>query len=73
MSAVVASPDSWDNQKRADISYQLLVYSLADSNGDKYGDINGVISKLDYISTLGVKAIWLSPHPSLAPLITGMT
>ena len=64
-SAVVASPDSWDNQKRADISYQLLVYSFADSNGDKYGDINGVISKLDYINSLGVKAIWLSPiHPS---------
>lgn len=64
-SAVVASPDSWDNQKRAAISYQLLVYSFADSNGDKYGDINGVISKLDYINSLGVKAIWLSPiHPS---------
>lgn len=64
-SDVVASPDSWDNQKRADISYQLLVYSFADSNGDKYGDINGVISKLDYINSLGVKAIWLSPiHPS---------
>lgn len=64
-SAVVTSPDSWDNQKRAAISYQLLVYSFADSNGDKYGDINGVISKLDYINSLGVKAIWLSPiHPS---------
>lgn len=64
-SAVAASPDTWDNQKRADISYQLLVYSFADGNGDGYGDINGLISKLDYINSLGVKAIWLSPiHPS---------
>ncbi|WP_294599791.1 alpha-amylase family glycosyl hydrolase [uncultured Bacteroides sp.] len=61
----MASPTDWDGQKRADISYQLLVYSFADSDGDKYGDINGLISKLDYINSLGVKAIWLSPiHPS---------
>ena len=34
-------------------------------DGDGYGDINGLISKLDYIDALGVKAIWLSPiHPS---------
>lgn len=64
-STVVTSPTDWDGVKRADISYQLLVYSFADSNGDKYGDINGLISKLDYINSLGVKAIWLSPiHPS---------
>lgn len=63
--AVPASPDSWDNEKRADISYQLLVYSFADGDGDGYGDINGLISKLDYINSLGVKAVWLSPvHPS---------
>lgn len=62
---VAASPAEWDGQKRADISYQLLVYSFADSDGDKYGDINGLISKLDYINSLGVNAIWLSPiHPS---------
>ena len=63
--SVEATPDNWDGAKRADISYQILVYSFADSNGDKYGDINGLISKLDYINSLGVKAIWLSPiHPS---------
>ena len=63
--AVSANPDKWDGEKRAAISYQLLVYSFADSNGDGYGDINGLISKLDYIQSLGIKAIWLSPiHPS---------
>lgn len=62
---VTATPDAWDNVKRADMTYQLLVYSFADGNGDKYGDIQGIINKLDYINSLGVKAIWLSPiHPS---------
>lgn len=62
---VVANSDAWDSQKRADIAYQLLIYSFADGDGDKYGDIQGIISKLDYINSLGVNAIWLSPiHPS---------
>ena len=63
--ALTAQPDTWDGTKRADITYQLLVYSFADSDGDGYGDINGLISKLDYLQTLGVSALWLSPiHPS---------
>ncbi len=64
---ITANPDTWDNNKRADISYQLLVYSFADSNGDKIGDINGIISKLDYLNSLGIKAVWLSPiHPAMS-------
>lgn len=64
---VTATPDSWDGTKRADISYQLLIYSFADKDGDKYGDLNGLIDKLDYINKLGVTAIWLSPlHPSMS-------
>ncbi len=64
---LTAAPDKWDGTKRADISYQLLVYSFADSNGDKVGDLQGIISKLDYINSLGVKAIWLSPiHPAMS-------
>lgn len=47
------------------ITYQLLVYSFADSNGDGIGDFRGIESKLDYLSSLGVHALWLSPvHPS---------
>lgn len=64
-SALVASPDAWDNQKRGNITYQLLVYSFADSDGDGMGDFNGITQHLDYISSLGANAIWLSPiHPA---------
>ena len=64
---LTATPDAWDNQKRADISYQLLIYSFADSNGDGWGDLNGVTSKLDYLQQMGVSAIWLSPiHPAMS-------
>ena len=41
--------------------YQLYVRSWRDTNGDGYGDIEGVISGLDYLSWLGVDGIWLSP------------
>ena len=64
---VTATPDTWDKQKRADIAYQLLVYSFADSNGDGWGDFNGITQKLDYIDQMGVNAIWLSPiHPCMS-------
>ena len=55
----------WDGTKRADISYQVLVYSFADKDGNGYGDLAGVASKMDYFDSLGVGALWLSPiHPS---------
>ncbi|MFZ0015196.1 MAG: alpha-amylase family glycosyl hydrolase [Acidimicrobiia bacterium] len=44
------------------VFYQIYPLSFADSNGDSYGDLNGIISHLDYLSgTLGIDAIWLSP------------
>ena len=55
----------WDGKKNADITYQALIYSFADSNGDRIGDLNGLKSRLDYLDRLGISAIWLSPvHPS---------
>lgn len=41
--------------------YQIYPRSFCDSNGDGIGDIQGIISKLDYLKTLGVNVIWLSP------------
>jgi alpha-amylase len=47
------------------VCYEIFVRSFCDSNGDGIGDLNGIISKLDYLQELGIEAIWLTPvHPS---------
>ena len=43
------------------VVYQVYPFSFMDSNNDGWGDIEGIISKLDYIKDLGVTAIWFSP------------
>lgn len=43
------------------VIYQIYPLSFCDSNNDGYGDINGIISKLDYLKDLGIGLIWLSP------------
>jgi oligo-1,6-glucosidase len=43
------------------VVYQIYPASFLDSDGDGLGDLPGIISKLDYIKSLGVSAIWLSP------------
>ena len=43
------------------VVYQIYPFSYKDSNNDGWGDIEGIISKLDYIKDLGVTAIWFSP------------
>jgi len=43
------------------VVYQLYPRSFKDSDGDGIGDLKGIISKLDYIKSLGVDAIWLNP------------
>ncbi len=44
------------------VFYQIYPRSFADGNGDGIGDFKGMIEKLDYLSSLGIDAIWLSPH-----------
>jgi len=46
---------------RGAVIYQVYPRSFRDSNGDGIGDIRGVIEKIDYIASLGVDALWLSP------------
>jgi alpha-glucosidase len=41
--------------------YQVYVRSFLDTDGDGYGDLAGVIDRLDYLAWLGVDGIWLSP------------
>lgn len=43
------------------VIYQIYPASFKDSNNDGWGDINGIISKLDYLKDLGVGILWLSP------------
>ena len=41
--------------------YQIYPFSFMDADNDGMGDIEGIISKLDYIKNLGIDAVWFSP------------
>ncbi|NMF98184.1 alpha-glucosidase [Aromatoleum toluolicum] len=43
------------------VVYQIYPRSFCDANGDGIGDLAGIIARLDYLRTLGVNVIWLSP------------
>ena len=43
------------------VVYQIYPKSFQDSNGDGFGDLQGIIKRLDYLEMLGINAIWLSP------------
>ena len=48
-----------------DVIYEIIVASYQDSNDDGIGDIQGLRQRLDYIQSLGVRTIWLTPvYPS---------
>ncbi|KAB2825889.1 glycoside hydrolase family 13 protein [Aliivibrio finisterrensis] len=47
----------WHNS----VVYQIYPRSFCDSNNDGIGDLQGIISKLDYLQGLGIDVIWLSP------------
>ncbi|MGO4907711.1 alpha-amylase family glycosyl hydrolase [Pseudorhodobacter sp. W20_MBD10_FR17] len=49
--------DWWRNS----VTYQIYPRSFQDSSGDGIGDIAGITARLDYVASLGVDAIWLSP------------
>lgn len=46
---------------RGAITYQIYPRSFLDTNGDGVGDLPGIIERLDYVASLGVDAIWISP------------
>ncbi|MDE6201815.1 MAG: glycosylase [Clostridiales bacterium] len=50
------------NWLKSAIFYEIYPNSYMDANGDGYGDLKGITSKLDYIKELGADAIWLNPH-----------
>ena len=58
VSAQKKSQPSWLSDA---VFYQIYPSSFQDSDGDGYGDLQGIISRLDYIKSIGVTAIWLNP------------
>lgn len=51
-------PDEW---WKGAVVYQIYPRSFKDSNGDGFGDLEGIRQKLDYLKNLGVDVLWLSP------------
>lgn len=49
--------DWWKNA----VVYQIYPKSFKDSNNDGFGDLKGIISKLDYFNETGITVVWLSP------------
>ena len=49
------------NWWRGAVIYQIYPRSFLDTNGDGVGDLAGIIERLDYVASLGVDAIWISP------------
>jgi len=59
---VLPIPQTQDSQWwREAVFYQVYVRSFADSDADGIGDLEGVRSRLGYLSLLGVDALWLTP------------
>ncbi|MEJ7136887.1 alpha-amylase family glycosyl hydrolase [Amphibiibacter pelophylacis] len=55
------TPATNSNWWRGGVIYQIYPRSYGDSNGDGIGDLPGITARLDYVASLGVDAIWLSP------------
>ena len=51
------SPEDW----RRWVVYQVYPRSFADANGDGVGDLRGVLKHIDYLESLGIDVVWLSP------------
>ena len=49
------------NWWQSEVIYQIYPWSFQDSNSDGVGDIQGIISRLDYLADLGITSIWISP------------
>jgi len=57
MTDEAATPEWW----RGAVLYQIYPRSFRDLDGDGVGDLAGILEKLDYVASLGVDGVWLSP------------
>ncbi len=56
------SPDEWWKEG---VCYQIYPRSFHDASGDGIGDLAGIVAKADYLESLGIAGVWLSPvYPS---------
>ncbi|MBV8672684.1 MAG: alpha-glucosidase [Acidobacteriaceae bacterium] len=63
--SVAGAPATQDVWWKQAVIYEIYPRSFQDSNGDGVGDLNGITQRLDYLQSLGVNAIWLTPiYPS---------
>jgi alpha-glucosidase len=58
---LAATPTSDTTWWKHAVIYEIYPRSFQDSNGDGIGDLNGITQRLDYLQTLGIDAIWISP------------
>ncbi|WEK55286.1 MAG: alpha-amylase family glycosyl hydrolase [Candidatus Cohnella colombiensis] len=56
-----SSPSPQEAIGPSNVYYEIFVRSFADSNGDGIGDLNGITRQLDYLQSLGIEGIWLTP------------
>jgi alpha-glucosidase len=56
-----SAPPSEDPWWKHSVIYEVYVRSFQDSNGDGVGDLNGIAQRLDYLESLGIDAIWITP------------
>jgi alpha-glucosidase len=64
-SGASAIPNGDVNWWKGAVIYEIYPRSFGDTNGDGIGDLNGVTEHLDYLKSLGIDAIWLTPfYPS---------
>src|SRR5436309_876231 len=64
MDFATVSPDGravTDGWWRRAVFYEIAPISFQDSNGDGKGDLRGLLSRIDYLSWLGIGAVWLTP------------
>ena len=56
------------------VAYQIYIKSFCDSDGDGIGDLPGITSKLDYLASLGIGYVWITPFfPPPRSATTAMT
>ena len=60
-SSVTATRETGHAWWQRGVVYQIYPRSFQDSNGDGIGDLPGIVRRLDYLASLGVDAVWISP------------